>query len=94
MQPDRISAQTFGMFREGLAMPYATNDELPASVQAHLPLHAQDIFRSAFNNAWVTYAAHAPSRIEEIAHRVAWAAVKRRYHKVGTEWLPVGRNTP
>ena len=37
-------------------MPYPTNADLPASVRAHLPEHAQDIYREAFNHA---YAAHA-----------------------------------
>jgi cation transport regulator len=34
-------------------MPYATNDELPPAVADHLPPHAQDIFREAFNHAGV-----------------------------------------
>ncbi|MFP3707037.1 ChaB family protein [Paraburkholderia sp. SIMBA_009] len=38
------------------AMPYATNDDLPASVRNHLPSHAQDIFRAAFNHAWAAHA--------------------------------------
>jgi cation transport regulator len=60
-------------------MPYATNDELPRSVREHLPTSAQDIYRQAFNHAWRTY---APSvRCEEIAHRTAWAAVKRKFSK-------------
>ena len=33
-------------------MPYANNDDLPPSVRDHLPFHAQDIFRAAFNNAY------------------------------------------
>jgi cation transport regulator len=60
-------------------MPYATNEELPPSVRSHLPSLAQDIYREAFNHAWTTYAGRA--RHEEIAHRVAWSAVKRRYHR-------------
>ena len=36
-------------------MPYASNGELPASVRNHLPEHAQDIYREAFNHAWRTY---------------------------------------
>jgi cation transport regulator len=67
-------------------VPYASNDDLPPRVRSHLPEHAQDIFREAFNNAWRTYGAREPSRREEIAHRVAWAAVKKRYHKVEEEW--------
>ena len=37
-------------------MPYPTNADLPRSVQAHLPEHAQDIYREAFDHA---YAGHA-----------------------------------
>jgi cation transport regulator len=60
-------------------MPYASNAALPASVRHHLPPRAQDLYREAFNGAWSTYAADA--RREEIAHRTAWAAVKRQFHK-------------
>jgi len=66
-------------------MPYATNDQLPSPVRMHLPEHAQDIYREAFNHA---YAAHAgEQRQEEAAHRIAWAAVKRSYVKVGDRWV-------
>jgi cation transport regulator len=68
------------------AMPYPTNAELPNSIRAHLPDHAQDIYREAFNHAW---AAHAGDpRQEEAAHRIAWAAVKRSYVKAGADWVP------
>ena len=67
-------------------MPYPSNDDLPLSVRRHLPAHAQDIFREAFNHAWQEYA--DDPRREEIAHRVAWAAVKRFYVKLGTDWVP------
>jgi cation transport regulator len=70
-------------------MPYATNTELPASVRHHLPERVQDIFREVFNGAWSTYAGRQ-SR-EQIAHRVAWAAVKKRYRKLGREWVPYRR---
>lgn len=66
-------------------MPYARNAELPASIRNHLPDHAQDIFRSAFNSAYESHA-DDPSR-EEISYRIAWAAVKRRYGKVGSTWV-------
>jgi len=56
-------------------VPYLTNDDLPLSVGHHLPEHAQDIYREAFNHAWQEYAENP--RREEIALRVAWAAVKR-----------------
>jgi cation transport regulator len=67
-------------------MPYRTNTDLPAAVRDHLPSHAQDIYRAAFNHA---FAAHAgDNRQEEIAHRTAWAAVKRSYVKDGDQWVP------
>jgi cation transport regulator len=54
-------------------------------VRQHLPYHAQDIYRAAFNHA---FAAHsAEQRQEEIAHRIAWAAVKRSYRKRGDIWV-------
>jgi cation transport regulator len=66
-------------------MPYATNADLPPSVGNHLPAHAQDIYREAFNHA---FAAHAGDpRQEEAAHRIAWAAVKRSYEKIGDQWV-------
>ena len=64
-------------------MPYATNRDLPPSVRHVLPEHAQDIYRAAFNNAWDEYGGADEAR----AHRVAWAAVKRRYRKVGGNWV-------
>jgi cation transport regulator len=57
-----------------------------------LPPHAQNIFRSAFNHAWQTYGGANPDHVEEIAHRVAWATVKKRYRKVGGMWMP--RDSP
>jgi cation transport regulator len=74
-----------GQAAEVTAMPYASNRDLPPSVQAHLPPHAQDIYREAFNHA---FAAHVGDpRQEEAAHRIAWAAVKRSYVKVGGSWI-------
>jgi len=70
-------------------MPYARNDDLPASLQRRLPPHAQDIYRAAFNHAWTEYESRADR--EELAHRVAWAAVKRKYRKRGDMWVPFGR---
>jgi cation transport regulator len=67
-------------------MPYASNDDLPRSIRSHLPPHAQDIFRAAFNNAWQRYGERDPERREEIAHRIAWSAVKRQYRKIGDHW--------
>lgn len=67
-------------------MPYRTNADLPATIRKRLPAHAQDIFREAFNNAWREYASTDRAQ-EAIAHRVAWAAVKKRYRKLGDVWV-------
>ena len=56
-------------------MPYRTNEDLPPGVRYVLPEHAQDIYRAAFNSAWEQYGG------DERAHRIAWAAVKRKYRK-------------
>jgi cation transport regulator len=66
-------------------MPYQTNADLPGSLRHRLPDHAQDIYRAAFNHA---YADHSGDpRREEVAHRIAWAAVKRSYIKAGDSWI-------
>jgi cation transport regulator len=53
----------------------------------HLPSHAQDIFRAAFNSS---YGEHIGDlRQEEAAFRIAWAAFKKRYRKIGARWLPI-----
>ena len=59
---------------------------MPPTVRP-LPRHAREIFRSAFNAAWRSYADRGPRAQEEIAYRVAWAAVKRRYRKIGDFWI-------
>lgn len=66
-------------------MPYRTIAELPGSIRDNLPKHAQEIYQSAFNNAWDEYADPSKRRgdasREETAHKVAWAAVERKYEK-------------
>jgi cation transport regulator len=57
-------------------MPYAKRAELPESVRNSLPAHAQGIYKEAFNSAWDQY-----DQDESRAHRVAWGAVKEKYHK-------------
>jgi cation transport regulator len=68
------------------SMPYRVNIDLPSRVRSHLPEHAQDIYREAFNHA---YAAHAGELDQERrAHMIAWAAVKRVYTKADDKWIP------
>jgi len=58
-------------------MTFASNRDLPHCVRDHLPPEAQDIYRKAFNYSFMTYAGY-PDR-EDIAVRLAWAAVKRSF---------------
>lgn len=66
-------------------MPYKSNSELPETVREVLPEHGQDIYRKAFNNAWEEYKEPSERRgnesREEVAHKVAWSAVEKVYHK-------------
>ena len=68
-------------------MPYASIDDLPLSVRSHLPTNAQKIYPGAFNSAWQSDHQQPPEEREFSAHRVAWAAVTRRYHKAGERWV-------
>lgn len=68
-------------------MPYKTDDQLPENLRNILPLHAQHIYRKAFNHAWEEYkdpnkrrANKADSR-EAISRAIAWSAVERKYIK-------------
>lgn len=66
-------------------MPYDTREDLPDSVRDSLPAGAQDIYLAAFNSAFEQYADPEKRRDgasqEEVAHKVAWAAVKKKYEK-------------
>ncbi len=72
-------------------MPYRSNEDLPENVRNVLPGHAQDIYLSAFNNAWKEYEDPEKRRgresREEVAHKVAWGAVKEKYGKDGDRWV-------
>ena len=67
-------------------MPYTMTADLPPRVR-RLPPHAQEIFLVAFNSAWQSYADRSLHEQEEIAFRVAWAAVKKRYRKHAERWV-------
>lgn len=67
-------------------MPYKNNSQLPDSVKNHLPKHAQDIYKEAFNNALFEHSDKDKRRdesesAEEVAHKVAWSAVKKNMLK-------------
>ena len=66
-------------------MPYQSRSDLPDSVRNVLPVHAQDIYKEAFNSAYEQYDEPEERRgdadQEETAHKVAWSAVKKTYAK-------------
>lgn len=67
-------------------MPYASNDELPDRVRLHLPsMRRISIARRSTTLGRNT----VPQGREDIAHRIAWSAVKRQYRKQGSEWMPL-----
>ncbi len=57
-----------------------------------LPSHAQKIYREAHKNAVKQYSNPSKRRggkqqsKEQIAHKVAWSAVKKQYKKKGEKW--------
>lgn len=58
-----------------------------------LPSHAQKIYREAHKNAVKQYSNPSKRRggkqqsKEQIAHKVAWSAVKKDYKKKGEKWV-------
>lgn len=71
-------------------MPYKDLTALPENVRHTLPRHAQEIYLAVYNNAWEEYRDPEDRRgkvtREEVAHKVAWAAVKQQYEKKGDIW--------
>lgn len=72
-------------------MPYKFNKDLPNKIQNHLPEQAQDIYREAYNKACERYQdpkkRHVSDTIEEVAHKVAWSAVKEKYAQKNDKWI-------
>jgi cation transport regulator len=58
-----------------------------------LPEHAQHIYKKVHTNAIDQYQNPEKRRSgkrqssEEVAHKAAWAAVKKQYKKKGNEWV-------
>lgn len=72
-------------------MLYRTLSSLPKNVKDNLPHHAQEIYKSAFNNARKEYSSPEDRKgddtADETAHKVAWSAVKQKYKKnADGEW--------
>ncbi len=59
-----------------------------------LPSHAQKIYSKAHKNALKQYESPSKRRggkrqsKEQVAHKVAWSAVKKEYKKKGDKWVP------
>lgn len=64
-----------------------TRGNLPEVVKEKLPSHAQEIYLKAHDAALEQYQnpeerrGGAAESLEEVAHKVAWAAVKKEYEK-------------
>jgi cation transport regulator len=86
-----------GEKRSDFQMPYKSNKDLPESVRDNLPKHAQEIYREAYNSAWDQYdepdERRGDASREETAHKVAWAAVKKKYEKdeKSGKWKEIGK---
>lgn len=70
-------------------MPYKKKPKaLPKRVEKALPEHAEHIYKEAFDNAWDQYGDPGKRRKgkkesrEAVAHKIAWATVKKKYKKV------------
>ncbi len=59
--------------------------DLPKGAEEVLPDHAKEIYKEAHNKALEEYTDPKKRRgrasLEEVAHKVAWAAVKKLYKK-------------
>lgn len=66
-------------------MPYDRQEDLPETVKENLPKDAQTIYRKAYTNAYDQYKdpdeRYDDASREEVAHKVAWSAVKNVYEK-------------
>jgi cation transport regulator len=71
---------------EVVLMPYKSISDLPFSIQHVLPVHAQEIYMSSYNNAHKQYFLKKNRRnpsddLDTVCHKVAWTAVKQKYRK-------------
>ena len=69
-----------------------TLDNLPKGVSSKLPKHAQKIYMEAHNNALKEYKNPEKRRdpnedLEQVANKIAWSAVEKKYKKVGEHWV-------
>jgi cation transport regulator len=78
-----------------VCMPEKGGDDLSERTRKQiddLPKHAQEIFKSAHESALREYQdpdkrRNSSEGPEEVAHKVAWSAVKKEYEKQGDKWV-------
>lgn len=72
-------------------MPYKNLSDLPERVKNVLPKHAQEIYQTVFNRVWTQFQGAEKTednlKKEESAHKIAWAAVKKKYKKIDGKWV-------
>ncbi len=68
-------------------MLFSTNDELPQSVRAYLPPHAQDAYRLIANELVDRWGVPDVGS----AHRLAWTVVRELYVRHDGVWRPRAR---
>jgi cation transport regulator len=87
--------------RQGAASNNNSNNKTTSALSARtkkaidrLPSHAQKIYSKAHKNALKQYENPSKRRggkrqsKEQVAHKVAWSAVKKEYKKKGDKWVP------
>ena len=65
-------------------MPYKAISELPDNVRNHVPKHAQEIYKKAFNSAWDEYSDKSERRGNESREEVAHKATHVRLVGIGS----------
>ena len=87
--------------RQGAASSNSNSNKTTSALSARtrkaidtLPSHAQKIYSKAHKNALKQYENPSKRRggkrqsKEQVAHKVAWSAVKKEYKKKGDKWVP------
>jgi cation transport regulator len=72
-------------------MAYSSKKKLPKAIQDSLPSGAQAIYKEVFNKAQEFYEDPSKRRdrkedVDEVASKVAWSAVKKKYKKIDSKW--------
>lgn len=86
--PEKTKSSSRKHFKVNTSLSARTKKQIDS-----LPIHAQHIFKKVHANAVIGYQNPSKRRggkkqsSEEVAHKAAWAAVKKKYKKQGDEWV-------